>query len=150
MTATNFEKVGEFHKAFGIKPAHITDPEAISQRFSLLQEEVKELTKEFFELSKTLPYRLVLKGRINKKNVAKELADVLYVTYGMAQRFDIPLDDVFALVHASNMTKLGDDGKPVYRDSDGKVLKGPNYQPPNLDFLDGNGTEMSKDTKDLE
>ena len=68
------------------------------------------------------------------EELTKELADLLYVTYGMAVTFGLPIDEVFERVHRSNMSKLGDDGKPVYRD-DGKVLKGPNYQPPKLDDL---------------
>lgn len=68
------------------------------------------------------------------EELTKELADLLYVVYGMAVTFGLPIDEVFERVHRSNMSKLGDDGKPIYRD-DGKVLKGPNYQPPKLDDL---------------
>lgn len=63
--------------------------------------------------------------------ILKELADVLYVTYGFAASHGWDLDEAFRRVHASNMSKLGLDGKPIYRD-DGKVLKGPNYEPPDL------------------
>lgn len=63
--------------------------------------------------------------------IAKELADVVIVTHGAAQTFGIDLDEAIRLVHASNMSKLGHDGKPVMR-SDGKVLKGPNYQSPDM------------------
>ncbi len=59
--------------------------------------------------------------------LAKELADILYVTYGTAEILGIPLEDVFQEVHRSNMSKLGLSGRPVRR-HDGKVLKGPNYQ----------------------
>ena len=68
------------------------------------------------------------------ENLTKELADLLYVTIGMAVTFGLPLVEVFERVHQSNMSKLGEDGKPIYRE-DGKVLKGPNYQPPKLDDL---------------
>ena len=68
------------------------------------------------------------------EELTKELADLLYVTYGFAVTFGLPIDEVFERVHRSNMSKLGADGKPIYRD-DGKVLKGPNYQPPKLDDL---------------
>ena len=71
---------------------------------------------------------------IDKAALTKELADLLYVTYGFAVTFGLPIDEVFERVHRSNMSKLGDDGKPIYRE-DGKVLKGPNYQPPKLDDL---------------
>lgn len=63
--------------------------------------------------------------------VADAIADLLYVVYGAALTFGIPVREVFTEVHRSNMTKLGDDGVPVYRE-DGKVLKGPNFSPPQL------------------
>jgi len=63
--------------------------------------------------------------------VADAIADLLYVVYGAALTFGVPADEVFWEVHRSNMTKLGEDGLPIYRD-DGKVLKGPNYSPPDL------------------
>lgn len=68
------------------------------------------------------------------ENLLKELADLVYVAYGYAATFGWDLDEALRRVHASNMSKLGDDGKPIYRD-DGKVLKGPNYEPPNLEDL---------------
>ena len=68
------------------------------------------------------------------ENLTKELADLLSVTIGFAVTFGLPLCEVFERVHQSNMSKLGEDGKPIYRE-DGKVLKGPNYQPPKLDDL---------------
>ena len=70
---------------------------------------------------------------LDKAALTKELADLLYVVYGAAVTFGLPLDVVFNRVHASNMSKLLD-GKPLKR-QDGKVLKGPNYQPPKLDDL---------------
>jgi len=70
---------------------------------------------------------------ISKAKLTKELADLLYVVYGTALAFGLPLDPAFNRVHESNMSKLVD-GKPLYRE-DGKVLKGPNYQPPVLDDL---------------
>jgi len=64
----------------------------------------------------------------------KELADLVYVCYQFAASQDWDLDEAMRRVHASNMSKLGEDGKPIYR-ADGKVLKGPNYQPPELNTL---------------
>jgi len=64
----------------------------------------------------------------------KELADLVYVCYQMAASQDWDLDEAMRRVHRSNMSKLGEDGKPIYR-ADGKVLKGPNYQPPYLNDL---------------
>ena len=68
------------------------------------------------------------------ENMVKELADLVYVTFGMAAKFGWDLDEAIRRVHASNMSKLDDDGSPIYRE-DGKVLKGPNYEEPNLKDL---------------
>ena len=64
----------------------------------------------------------------------KELADLVYVCYQYAENMEWDLDEAMHRVHKSNMSKLGLDGKPIRR-ADGKVLKGPNYQPPNLSDL---------------
>jgi predicted HAD superfamily Cof-like phosphohydrolase len=89
----------------------------------LVEEEFNELMDEVYD------------PEPDKKRVAKEIADLLYVAYGMASAFGIPIDTVFKEVHRSNMSKLGPDGKPVKR-ADGKVTKGPNYKPADLSFLD--------------
>jgi len=98
-------------------------------RMDLIEEEALEIADE-------LPgvFTNRTQEAIDKAAFTKELADLLYVTYGMAVTFGLPIDEVFERVHRSNMSKLGPDGKPLYRD-DGKVLKGPNYQPPKLDDL---------------
>lgn len=117
---TNYEKVRAFHKAFEMpappEPVYPTYRRT-ELRINLIEEELEEAKYE------------LRNGTIT--NIAKELADLLYVVYGTAVEFGIPMDEVFAEVHASNMTKLGPDGRPMYRE-DGKVLKGPNYQPPDL------------------
>jgi predicted HAD superfamily Cof-like phosphohydrolase len=69
---------------------------------------------------------------VDMEGVADALTDILYVTYGAGHAFGINLDKCFQEVHRSNMSKLGEDGKPIYR-SDGKVLKGPNFFEPNLE-----------------
>jgi len=69
-----------------------------------------------------------------KERLLKEMDDLQYVLSGMAVVLGLPLQVAFTRVHQSNMSKLGADGKPVYR-SDGKVLKGPNYTPPDLEDL---------------
>jgi len=66
-----------------------------------------------------------------RMEVAKELADVVFVCYQFAATFGIDLDKTMSLVFESNLSKLDEQGKPIYR-QDGKVLKGPNYQPPDL------------------
>jgi len=67
----------------------------------------------------------------DREAIAKELADLVYVAYGTALVYDIDLDEALRAVHDSNLTKLDDNGKPVLRE-DGKVLKGPNYKPPDM------------------
>ena len=68
--------------------------------------------------------------------IADGLADLLYVVFGTAVAYGIPMDEVFAEVHRSNMTKLGPDGKPIIGE-EGKRLKGPGYVPPNIQALVG-------------
>ena len=66
--------------------------------------------------------------------VADALTDILYVTYGAGHAFGIDLDKCFTEVQRSNMSKLGEDGKPIYRE-DGKVMKGPNFSEPDLESI---------------
>ena len=117
---TNFEKVGLFMKTFGqeVKNHPSLSSEKINNlRISLIEEELKELKDALF----------------NKdiKEVADALTDILYVTYGAGHAFGINLDDCFGEVQRSNMSKLGNDGKPIYNEH-GKVMKGPNYFEPDL------------------
>lgn len=116
------EAVHEFHEKFNVRPNPQWEPDPIDLRITLIIEELTEFLKE---ANKNTP---------DKVKTAKELADLLYVTFGMADSLGIPIDEVFRRVHESNMSKLGPDGKPVYRE-DGKVLKGPNYKEPNLEDL---------------
>ena len=118
---TNFEKVGLFMTTFGQevkkKPSLSTD-KINNLRIKLIEEELKEFKEAI--LNKDL------------KEVADALTDILYVTYGAGHAFGINLDDCFEEVQKSNMSKLGDDGRPIYN-QDGKVMKGPNYFKPNLE-----------------
>jgi predicted HAD superfamily Cof-like phosphohydrolase len=91
-------------------------------RMKLISEEFKEVMDELLDAKN---------GSGSMMNLAKELADLKYVIYQAEALLDIPSDIVFAEVHRSNMSKLGDDGRPVRR-SDGKILKGPNYHEPDL------------------
>ena len=117
---TNFEKVGLFMSIFGQEvktKSELSNDKINSLRLNLIQEELDELTKA-----------------INEKDVlevADALTDILYVTYGAGHAFGINLDKCFDEVQKSNMSKLGNDGKPIYNES-GKVMKGPNYFKPNL------------------
>jgi predicted HAD superfamily Cof-like phosphohydrolase len=117
---TNFNKVGVFMKTFGqeIKNKPSFSTEKINQlRISLIQEELDEL-KEAMTNNDLL-------------EVADALTDLLYVTYGAGHAFGIDLDKCFNEVQNSNMSKLGEDGKPIYNEF-GKVMKGPNYFKPDL------------------
>ena len=117
---TNFEKVGFFMKTFGqdVKQISSFSSDKINAlRVSLIKEELDELIEA-----------------MNKKDlveVADALTDILYVTYGAGHAFGINLDDCFEEVQNSNMSKLDDNGKPIYND-EGKVMKGPNYFKPDL------------------
>jgi len=120
---TNYEKVKKFMEAFGQEvPARaiFPDEETMQLRLKLIAEEVAEFAESVQEED------LV--------NASKELADILYVVYGAGLAMGINLDQVFNDVHNSNMSKLGADGKPVYRE-DGKVIKGPNYTKPDLSWV---------------
>ena len=123
--STNFELAGDFMNAFGqevLTEPTCPSPELAKLRLELIREEVEELN-------------VGIEG-MDIVEIADALTDILYVVYGAGHAFGIDLDECFAEVHRSNMSKLGADGKPIYRE-DGKVLKGPNYFHPNLeDILD--------------
>ena len=117
---SNFSKVGTFMKTFGqevkTKPSFSTD-KINKLRLDLIKEELEEL-----------------KEAMNNKDlleVADALTDILYVTYGAGHALGIDLDKCFEEVQNSNMSKLDENGKPIYNES-GKVMKGPNYFKPDL------------------
>ena len=117
---TNFEKVGLFMTTFGQevkkKPSFSSD-KINNLRISLIEEELNEFKEAV--------------SKKDLKEVADALTDILYVTYGAGHAFGINLDKCFEEVQKSNMSKLGDDGKPIYNEL-GKVMKGPKYFKPNL------------------
>ncbi|MDJ0463103.1 MazG nucleotide pyrophosphohydrolase domain-containing protein [Streptomyces sp. H27-C3] len=127
-------RVKEFHDAFGVEREHTTEDKEnlVSLRRVLIEEETKEAAVELNRLARRVERSQ--HGRSARVALAKELADLLYVTYGTAEVLGIPLTDVFEEVHRSNMSKLGLDGRPVRR-SDGKVLKGPNYTEADVDKI---------------
>jgi predicted HAD superfamily Cof-like phosphohydrolase len=119
---TNFDKVKEFMDAFGqevVTKPEWPDAKTMELRMDLIEEEVGEFNDACFNASGSLV------------DIADALSDILYVVYGAGHSFGIDLDKCFDEVHRSNMSKLGEDGKPIYRD-DGKVLKGENFSEPNL------------------
>jgi predicted HAD superfamily Cof-like phosphohydrolase len=117
---SNFNKVKTFMNTYGQdvkEKAEFPENKIVQLRIDLIEEELNEL-----------------KEAIKNKDiveVADALTDILYVTYGAGHSFGVNLDECFDEVQRSNMSKLGEDGKPIYNDS-GKVMKGPNYFAPNL------------------
>ena len=117
---TNFEKVKLFMKTYGQEvkdKAGFSDAKTNKLRIDLIKEELEELTEA-----------------MQDKNLLEEadaLTDILYVTYGAGHAFGIDLDKCFEEVQNSNMSKLGNNGKPIFNDQ-GKVMKGPNYFKPDL------------------
>ena len=117
---SNFEDVKKFMDTFGqivrTKP-QFPDNKTMQLRFDLIKEELNELEH-------------AMKTK-NLKEIADALTDILYVTYGAGCAYGINLDKCFKEVQRANMSKLGNDGKPIYNEK-GKVMKGPNYSKPNL------------------
>jgi predicted HAD superfamily Cof-like phosphohydrolase len=117
---TNFEKVRLFMNTYGQEvkdKAGFSDAKTNKLRIDLIKEELEELTEAMQDK--------------NLLEVADALTDILYVTYGAGHAFGIDLDKCFEEVQNSNMSKLGEDGKPIYNEA-GKVMKGPNYFKPDL------------------
>ena len=117
---TNFEKVRLFMKTYGQEvkdKAGFSDAKTNKLRIDLIKEELEELTEAMQDE--------------NLLEVADALTDILYVTYGAGHAFGIDLDKCFEEVQNSNMSKLGEDGKPIYNEA-GKVMKGPDYFKPDL------------------
>ena len=117
---SNFEKVRRFMKTFGQEVKNKADfpsEKIVDLRYKLIEEELEEL-KEAID-------------KKDLKEVADALTDILYVTYGAGHAFGINLDKCFEEVQNSNMSKLDENGKPIYNEL-GKVMKGPDYFKPNL------------------
>jgi predicted HAD superfamily Cof-like phosphohydrolase len=117
---SNFDDVKTFMHAFGQEvkiKAEFPNEKIIKLRYELIHEELEELKRAM--------------ETINLKEVADALTDILYVTYGAGHAYGIDLDKCFREVQKSNMSKLGEGGKPIYNEK-GKVMKGPKYFEPNL------------------
>ena len=117
---TNFESVKKFMEVFGQEvktKAEFPSEKIMKLRYNLIKEELDE-------------FEQAIKDQ-DLKEVADALTDILYVTYGAGHAFGIDLNKCFVEVQRSNMSKLGDDGKPIYNDQ-GKVMKGPKYFQPDL------------------
>ena len=117
---TNFESVKKFMETFGQEvkqKATFPGEKIINLRLGLIEEELQELKSALADK--------------NLVEVADALTDILYVTYGAGHAFGINLDKCFQEVQNSNMSKIGEDGKPIYNEN-GKVMKGPKYFEPDL------------------
>jgi len=122
---TNNELVQDFMWIFGQtvrKELGWPGVDVAALRIELIDEELNELREAT--------------GKQDLVGIADALTDLLYVVYGAGHAYGINLDDCFAEVHRSNMSKLDEESQPIYRE-DGKVLKGPNYSPPDLGQIIG-------------
>lgn len=123
MQGTNFELAGDFMEAFGqevLDTPQMPSMDVQALRLDLIREEVRELEQA-----------IAAKDIVE---IADALTDILYVVYGAGHSFGIDLDECYKEVHYSNMSKLGEGNIPIYRE-DGKVMKGPNYFPPDLESV---------------
>ena len=116
----NTQILREFHETYGLKVDQdwAKNPELEQLRTKLIAEEFAE----FMDENDNLP------------NLLKELADIVYTCYGYAVSFGWDLDEAMRRVHISNMSKLDENGNPIYRE-DGKIIKGPNYKEPEMKDL---------------
>ena len=117
---SNFDDVKTFMQTFGQEvkiKTEFPEEKIVKLRYDLIKEELNELQN-------------AIKTK-NLKEIADALTDILYVTYGAGHAYGIDLDKCFSEVQKSNMSKLGEDGKPIYNEK-GKVMKGPKYFEPNL------------------
>ena len=118
------EQAKEFRSKYKLKNS--ADRATRARQHALIVEEFKEFLQA--------EGMLFMHGRNHSEDCLKELADLVYVCYQYAENMGWFLDEALDRVHKSNLSKLDEDGKPIYRD-DGKVLKGPNYKPPDLSDL---------------
>ena len=122
---TNFQRVKEFMKSFGQEVKNKPEwpnSETMELRIDLIEEELGEFKDA------------IINGDGTLVDVADALSDLLYVVYGAGHSFGLDLDACFKEVHRSNMSKLDERGKPIYRE-DGKVLKGPDFTEPDLESM---------------
>lgn len=139
------ELVTEFHETYGMPvnphPEPTVDFDRVHMRYNLIAEEFVELTHALYgeESAAAVDEAIAYKVRLLRADPAQPdlietadaLADLAYVIYGFALEASLPLDAILSEVQRSNMSKLGQDGKPLYR-ADGKVLKGPNFSQPDI------------------
>lgn len=125
-----FNAVKEFHEKYRCDVDQTITSEKLKFREGLIDEEYDEMLNEIWNPSIGPKYGFKEGKDVDRSKLTKELADIIYVTVGMAVNFGLPLEEVFKRVHESNMTKTLDNKR-----EDGKVLKGDDYKPPYLDDL---------------
>lgn len=139
----SYEMVTEFHQKFGHPVADepvVLKDERATLRLSLILEEALELAEAYgFRTEEVESHvsKMLARGPERPADVvavADALSDLEYVTNGAAVEQGMPLPELVERVHESNMSKLGEDGKPIYRE-DGKIMKGPSYSPPDFTGL---------------
>lgn len=133
--------VREFHTVYNLPiadDAPSVNRERVHMRMSLIAEEFSELVGAVYGKEARAAIEQAFQEALRRDDgtrdvveTADALGDITYVVYGMALEMGIPMARVLSEIQASNLSKLGADGKPIYRD-DGKVLKGPGYFPPNI------------------
>lgn len=128
------DMVAQFHEAMGQAINAPFEADLLGLRLRLIAEESHELSEVGQEIQMDLLDGYDGPTPSQLSDFLKELADLQYVVSGLAVTFGLPLDAAFARVHRSNLSKLGEGGRPVYRE-DGKVMKGPNYEPPAMGDL---------------
>lgn len=127
------DTVLEFHSKFNHPIDEPWTVKLLEFRLKLIREESGEVMEEFCNMLIDLERGKNVSLQ-QKHNLLKELCDLQYVLSGAAVALGLDIQVAFNRIHASNMSKLDDNGKPVYRE-DGKIIKGPNYRPPNLEDL---------------
>lgn len=123
--SAHFKRVDDFHKAYGMPRGTVT----INDDFTQLTQEDADRIKLRFDLNNE-EFRELVSAETSAE-IMKEACDLVYVILGMFVEFGWNFDEAFKRVHESNMSKLDDNGNPIRRE-DGKILKGPNYQAPDL------------------
>ena len=118
------DQAKEFRSKYNLKNSHDRSTRAVQKEIMI------EEFKEFLEAEGFL----FMHGKNHQEHALKELADLVYVCYQYAENMGWFLDEALDRVHQSNLSKLDEEGNPIYRE-DGKVLKGPNYKPPTLEDL---------------
>ena len=123
---TPFADLWEFHETYNVARSTTPNlPDELTAEGAALRKLRRNILREEFN------EYLDAEDANDLTEIADALGDIIYIAYGTAVAYGLPMDKIFNEIHRSNMSKLGEDGKPIYRE-DGKVLKGPRYAPPDI------------------